>query len=196
MFEDIREYGSGTANDLNIQIIAFETEYVEKTIDDVVRQVPREKVILGRIGDPQFRQEHWIGRLSGERCASPVIWRAIKPAYEAWKKGEEIVEDGTPLAAVPFINKKAVDAYRQMNIRTVEHLSKVEDGDLQRMPLDARKHRDMARKYLEVQGSETTKLARKAQEQDDTISTLQAKLAEMEKMVDVKTQPRRPACPC
>ena len=175
--DDVREYGKDEA--LSVQIITFETEYVTQKVDGADRQVPRDRVVLGKIGDPQYRQNMWISRLSGERCDDPRIWDFVKPAYEAWKRGEEIVEAGTPLAAVAFVPPKAIAAYRNIGIRTVETLAAVEDGALHRLPLDARRHRDLARKYLEVANSDTTKHAQKLKEQDDQIAELKAQLSEL-----------------
>jgi hypothetical protein len=175
--DDVREYGKEEA--LTVQIIAFETEYVTRKVDGVERTVPRDRVVIGKIGDPQYRQNLWISRLAGERCDDPRLWEFVKPAYEGWKRGEEIVEQGTPLAAVAFVPPKAVVAYRNLGIRVVEALAVIEDSALDRLPLDARRHRDMARKYLEVANSDTTKHAQKLKDQDEQIAELKAQLAEL-----------------
>lgn len=188
MLDDVREYGKDDA-ELSIQVIAFETDYVERE----GRVEPRDKVVLGKIGDAQYRQEMWISRLSGERSDDPMIWKAIKPAYEAWKRGEEIVEEGTPLAAWGAIPPRAMQAYRGQGIRTVEILARLEDTALERMPLDARKHRDMARKFVEVANSDTTRMAQKAKEQDDEIAMLKAQLAEIQAQSAAKAPARKAA---
>lgn len=177
--DTIRAYGQGqeSADQLSVVILEFETDYVVREGSD--QPVPRDKVILGKIGDPQYRQEYWISRLSGKKSDSPRIWDAIRPAYEAWKRGEEITHDGTPLGAVAFVPKKAVAAYRMANVHTVEQLASVEDASLSRLGLDARNHRDMARKYLDSQISGAAK-----------IKQLEARLAEME--ANAKRGPGRP----
>ncbi len=176
--DDVREYGKEET--LAVQVLLFEEEYVTRKVDGVDRQVPRHRVVLGKLGDPQYRQNMWVDRLSGERCDDPRLWEMIKPLYEGWRRGEEIVEGGTPLSAVAFVPPKAVATYRNLGIRTVEALALIEDGSLDRMPLDARRHRDNARKYLEVANSDTTKLAAKAKEQDDEIAFLKLQLAELQ----------------
>lgn len=175
--DDVRQYGE--ADQLTVVPVAFETEYVTRKVDGKDAQVARDSVLLGRIGDAQYRQFYWIDRLSGEKSDSPAIWEAIKPAYENWKKGEQMVMEGTPLAALAFIPKRAVEAYRMLNIHTAETLARIEDGDLPKMGLDARNHRDMARKYVETQNSDSTKFAAKAKEQDDTIAELKRQIEEM-----------------
>lgn len=167
--DTIRAYGQGqeSTDQLSVVILEFETDYVVRAGSD--KPVPRDKVILGKIGDPQYRQEYWISRLSGPKSDSPRIWEAIKPAYEAWKRGEEVTHDGTPLATVAFVPKKAIAAYRMANVHTVEMLASIEDAALPKLGLDARNHRDMARKFVENAGSAQTK-----------IKQLEARLAEME----------------
>lgn len=180
MDDSIREYGPDEGP-LAVVVIGFETDFRARKVDGVERQVPADKVILAKIGDPQYRQEHWISRLSGERCEAPRIWNElVKPAYEAWKRGEEMVQQGTPLAVLGFIAPRAIQQYRLLNVHTVEQLAMIEDADLPRLGLEGRKHRDLGRKYLDAANSETATIAARQREQDDVIAAQNARIAELE----------------
>lgn len=169
MDDSIRAYGEESTDHLSVTIIKFETDYVEREVDGKVKQFPRDIVELGKVGDPAYRQIYSISRLSGPKSDSPRIWAAIRPDYENWKKGEQVVHDGMPLAAVAFVPKRAVEMYRMANIHTVEQLASVEDAALPRLGMDARKHRDMAQKYVEGATGDAAK-----------IKALEARLAELE----------------
>lgn len=187
MSNDVRIYGEAAAGELSIILIGFETDYVTRGND----QVPRDKALIGKIGDAQYRQEYWIDRLSDpKRCDSPMIWRAIKPQYDAWKAGETIVRDGTPLGALPFVNKRQVEAWRSLNIHTAEDLAKIEDGDLPKLGMDPRKPRDMARAYVENKGSATVKLSAELEAERERGRKMEADLADMRQMLAELTKPQ------
>jgi hypothetical protein len=194
MNDDIRHYQDGEQAPLSVVVLNFETDFVTRKVNGVDKQVPRDKVVLGKIGDAQYRQEMWVDRLSGERCDSPRLWHElIKPAYEGWKRGEEVAMDGTPLAVLGFIPPKLIQAWRLQNVHTAEHLAKVEDGDLPRLGLDARKYRDGARKYLDAANGETAKIVAKQREQDETIAAQNARIAELEAALAAKKEPKQRA---
>lgn len=93
------------------------------------------------------------------------LWEQIEPAYEAWRSGNEVPEDGTPLAAWPGLNREQADALRGIHILTVEALAAVSDAILSRpvlpnmrelkrqaqMWLDARAGADMAARVAELE---------------------------------------------
>lgn len=189
MDDTIRAYGQdGNLDQLSVVIIDFDTEY--RTVDG--KQQPRDKVILGKLGDPQYRQEHWVRRLLGERSDDPRIADFIRQPYENWKKGEAIAHDGTPLAALAFIPKRAVQVYRLANIHTAEHLAQIEDRALAHLGMDAKNHRDMARLYLQNADGDAAKTAAALQAADDKIRQLEARLAEMEVNAKVSKDPKDP----
>lgn len=173
----------GAPAPLAVVVLAFEEDF--RTRDG--KQVPADKVILGKIGDPQYRQEMWISRLSGERCDEPRLWHElIKPAYEAWKSGEEIAQQGTPLAILGTISPRAIQQYRILNIHNVEQLGAVQDGDLPRLGLGGQRNRDLARKYLEAANSETAQIAAKQRKQDEQIERQAAEIEELKALLKEK----------
>lgn len=50
-------------------------------------------------------------------------WNFIRPQYEAWKAGNELPVDGTPLAAWPGLTKAQADIIRASGLRTVEEIA-------------------------------------------------------------------------
>lgn len=180
----------GAPGPLAVVVLAFEVDFRERD----GKQVAADKVILGKIGDPQYRQEMWISRLSGERCDDPRLWHElIKPAYEAWKSGEEIAQQGTPLAVLGTIAPRVIQRYRLLNIHNVEQLSAIQDGDLPRLGLGGQRDREVARKYLEAANSETAQIAAKQRQQDDQIAKQAAEIEELKAMLAERKKPAKAA---
>lgn len=188
MIQDVRQYGEDN-DPITLIVIGFETEYVTRKVDGKDTQVPREKAVLGKLGDATYRQNYWISRLAGEASDAPRLWHeVIKPVYDNWKKGEEIVHQGTPLAVLGTISPKTIQHYRMHNIHTVEQFGLIQDGDLPRLGLEARAHRDLCRKYVEAANSETQTIVAKQAEQDKTIADQAAELAELRALLKAKSE--------
>lgn len=193
-YEESRVYGEGPVGELAAVVIGFEADFVE-IADKPGEYAPREKVIVGRRGDGQYRVEYWIDRLINPRhCDEPRLWNElIKPRYEAWRAGELIVGDGTPLTALPFVHKRQAEAWRMLHIYTAEDLAKTEDSDLPRLGMDARKARDMARTFLETKNSGMTQMAAELDRLRSRDAQRDAEMAEMRAMLDQATKPKKAA---
>lgn len=102
-------------------------------------------------------------------------WKVIGPAYEAWKKGEDVPETGTPLAAWAGVSTEQAAVLKRMGIRTVEDVSTMSDSTTDKLNFpNARKLPALAKTYLDGKG------------QADTASELVAmreKMAVMEEML-------------
>jgi hypothetical protein len=61
------------------------------------------------------------------------MWDRITPAYEAWKKGQELPEDGTPLAAWNGVSPQQAVVLKAKGIKTVESIAGMGDGMLERL---------------------------------------------------------------
>jgi hypothetical protein len=61
-------------------------------------------------------------------AAAKARWDYIKPRYEAWKKGQELPEGGTPLAAANFLRREDIDILKQGGIRSLEELIALPEG--------------------------------------------------------------------
>mgnify|MGYP001810884468 CR=1 FL=1 len=56
-------------------------------------------------------------------AAMRAIWEQVSPAYEAWKKGLEVPEHGTPLGVWPGVSSEQAEALRSVGIKTVEDVA-------------------------------------------------------------------------
>lgn len=76
-------------------------------------------------------------------------WEVVGPLYEAWKKGQELPETGTPLEAWGGVTAEQVAALKAMGIRTVEDVAEMGDraAEQLRMP-NARKLPELAKSFL------------------------------------------------
>lgn len=118
-------------------------------------------------------------------------WSMIEPAYEAWKQGQEMPIDGTPLAAWPGVTPEQVLAIQRLGIRTVEEVATMTDTVIAKLPIPS--PRDLvkqARAYLDA--SDRGAAAKKVAEQDAKIEALQEQLAAaMELLNEQAEKPKR-----
>lgn len=71
-------------------------------------------------------------------------------AYAAFKEGRELALDGTPLEAWPLLTPGQVMEFKALNIRTVDALAALDDGNLNRLGTGGRNIRDKAKAFLET----------------------------------------------
>lgn len=96
--------------------------------------------------------------------------------WDAFKRGEERASIGTPLDEWPALTRSRVYELKAMNIFTVEELSNIQDGQLQKMGMGARAEREKAKAFL---------AAAKGSAHE---SAMAAELAELREMVTRITQ--------
>lgn len=115
-------------------------------------------------------------------------WSQIEPAYSAWKKGQELPISGTPLSVWPAINAEQVAVFRRVGIVTVEEVSGLSETQIGRVPLpNMRDLKKQAEIFLSNLGNAAA--AEREAEKDQKISTLEDRLAELEKLLDQRTAP-------
>ena len=138
---------------------------------------------ISRIRPPEHPDEAMAASLSYKDMVAK--WDVIGPKYEAWKKGMELPETGTPLAAWPGVSPPVSKALLDMGIRTVEDVSEMGDGAtaMLRVP-NARSLPGLAKKWLEG-----TSLSEEQAKNAD----LMARIAAMEEMLaaQVAEKPKR-----
>lgn len=69
--------------------------------------------------------------------------------YAAWKAGQEIAQEGSPLELWPPLTPAQVANLKVFNVHTVEQLAAVDDQALGNLGLGARDLREKARAWLE-----------------------------------------------
>lgn len=120
-------------------------------------------------------------RTGDSYTAAQARWTIIKPSYEAWKKGCEIPEDGTPLEAWSAITPEVAAALKALDVRTVEEVRSAGDAVLAKLRVpNARRLPGLAAKFLD---------GRTGAEKDLEIEDLREKMRLLEEAVNQK--PRR-----
>lgn len=77
-------------------------------------------------------------------------WEMVEPAYKAWKAGQEIPEEGTPLAAWPGVTPEVAQRLKNMACYTVEHVAALGEEKAAGLPVPgARQLPKLAKQWLE-----------------------------------------------
>lgn len=132
---------------------------------------------------------------TGQRAAFfNARWSQIKPAYEAWKRGEELAVDGTPLQSWPALRPEHIAAFTPYGVRTVEQVANMQSAIRERIKLpNVDSYIKMAREF--IANLDRAASAERAADQQAQIDDLQDKLdramALLEKMSgeDASAQP-------
>lgn len=126
------------------------------------------------------------------------MWQIVEPHYEAWKKGNELPDTGTPLLVWNGVLPSQRDVLKTHGIRTVEELAMVPDSLIDRIGLPGlRTARDAARKWEE--GRDMRDVNKSLAEKDAEIEALKDQMADLMAMLKgdpneepVKRRPGRP----
>ena len=106
----------------------------------------------------------------------------VRPLYEAWKRGEELPEEGTPISVLPFLRKEELAVLKSSGIKSVEDLARLNDRDREAVKLPAMREKcAMAKRWLEAQ--DTNKAAAAMAARDAEIAELKAQMADLIKAV-------------
>ncbi|MGH7489414.1 MAG: hypothetical protein ACREMY_28010 [bacterium] len=106
--------------------------------------------------------------------------------YEAFKRGEQVAQSGTPLEHWPPLTTARVAELKAIGIFSVETLSEVSDGNLTVLGSGGRALREQAKAYLKA-----AKDGALVSEQTTKIDELEAKIERLEKLIaDNAIKPR------
>lgn len=106
------------------------------------------------------------------------VWIAIEASYDAWKKGQELPADGTPLDAWSALSKAQAKAFKDAGFTAVEHIAAMEDGQIARIRLpDVRRIRGLAQAYV-AHRNQSAPVEAALAAQAGEIEALKAQLAE------------------
>lgn len=174
-----------------IRIVEFKTEYRPN-------REPVDWVLVGPVGADFDKTQTWhrVSKIrppdttdenykkSDTYLDMAAKWSIIGPAYDAWKSGEELPEDGTPLAAWPGVSKDQAEALKSVGINTVEAVRDMPEdmkGKL-KMP-NIHQLPKLAGDYLE---------GASAAQKDAEIADMREKMAAMEEMLkESMAKPKR-----
>ena len=197
------------AENPKIKVIGFETKYVRQ-VDGTLKPVDWVSYSPGRFESPSVTKKRVKDMIptptdqfedrgpnsNMRQMHMEARWSVIGPAYEAWKKGMEIPETGTPIVAWAGVSREQAELLKKVGILTVEDFTNVEDNKLNRIPLpNARSLRDAARRFLS--GADNSLLAAKMTEMEAQNAAmkeqLDAAMALLEEQADAqKRKPGRP----
>lgn len=117
-------------------------------------------------------------------------WALIEPGYEAWKKGQDIPVDGTPLAAWGGLDADQIKIVQMAGIQSVEDFAEANDSQMERVKLPNR--RDLQKQAaLFLKNREPSAAAAALTEAQDTIAAMQADMAEMRAAMAEMQKPKR-----
>lgn len=117
-----------------------------------------------------------------------------KAAYEAWKNGQELPLNGTPIRGWGVISPAQQETLIRMHCLTVEDLAKINDEGIRRVGMGAIDLKNKAKAWLaqlQDKGPLTVEMAALKQENDSlktTVDTLTGKLEELTNMVKANIQ--------
>lgn len=175
---------------MNVKIVEFKTEYP-------IGRDPVDWVLLAPMGDDYLKTQTWH-RVRDLRPKDEVPdhqkdtphyqllvsrWEMVEPAYEAWKKNEDLPENGQPLAAWSGVTREQAAMLRRMGVRTVEDVAAMsaDDAAAMRWPNSYRLP-EMAKSYLA--GADLA-------EKDAEIEAMRERMAAMEEMLAEQAKPKR-----
>lgn len=140
---------------------------------------------LGKLHPIEAAADNPAVRMAHER------WNVIKPAYDAWKNGQQLPERGTPLSAWPGVSSEQSEALKMMGIRSVEEFVEASDGIINAVPFPgARELKLAAAQFLKSADRQaiTNDLAKK----DEELALLREQLEEMRQIVlESQGEPKR-----
>lgn len=162
-------------------VIGFKTEYIGERAIDWVEIAPSGEAFdrtrtWHRIKDvtpPQNVDDTRKDSMSYKIAVAR--WEKIRPKYDAYKQGQDIPDDGTPLAAWAGVSPEQAAHLKAMGIKTVEAVRDMGEGATARLPFpNARKLPQLAADFLSSKGEA---------EKDRLIADMQERMAIMEEML-------------
>ena len=170
-------------------VCGFKTEYrAEKAVDWVeiapsgeaferTRTWLRIKDITPRPDGDERRNDSMSHKVMVAR------WAVIGPKYDAWKSGQDIPENGTPLAAWAGVSPEQAAHLQHMGIKTVEGVRDMGEGAIARLPFpNARKLPALAGEWLSSKGEAA---------KDAELAAMRERMALMEEMLAAQTAEKR-----
>lgn len=119
--------------------------YVSKDVDFAIITRPGSRDTLDK------EALVWLGEIreKGRSNAIPSTWfEALNASYKAWKDGEEVPPNGTPIKGWPVLSPAAQKDLIHAGIRTVEDLADIPDQELAVIGTGAMAFKQKAKSWL------------------------------------------------
>ena len=165
-----------------------ERNYPRFFLDSV--EDPRASVEAGR---PIFRDEERVEIIMpGNPYTRPVQRvtddhrRRWPKEYEAFKAGQQISAEGTPLEHWPRLKRSQVLELKALGFQTVEHVAKMDDQAIGRVGMGGRQLRDLARAFLDdaAHAAEVERLADANTRKDAELDALRRQVDDLRRTLD------------
>ena len=116
-----------------------------------------------------------------ERRVKPSDKIRFQKQYEAFRKQEEFVPDGTPLETWPLLSRAQVEDLKNMNVFSVENLANLSDEQLSNVGIGARTLRKHAKAFLETaeKGALPARMVEENERLSNQVERLSAQLLEL-----------------
>jgi hypothetical protein len=125
---------------------------------------------------------------------TPIEWlERWKKGYEAWKQGEEMEPDGTPIKGWGALSPAQEKMVLHSGIRTIEDLASCNDEGLRRLGLGGRDLVTKARAWLQSANDhgkvalQNAALVKENEQLKTTVASLEEKVDRLAKMVEGKS---------
>lgn len=98
--------------------------------------------------------EEWLEHIQHEAMVSegerfPLVWvQHYKAAYQAWKSGQELPVDGTPVRSWPVASPSQVKHLLSLHVITVEQLAEANEETIHRLGMGGRALVQQAKDFL------------------------------------------------
>jgi hypothetical protein len=176
---------------MQIRIIKFHTIYKQgkdgemKAVDMVDYTQPGQANFAVQSA-PVSRLSKVLPLAGNEENPSVVIanarWDQIEPAYRAWKEGNEIPEEGTPLGAWSGLTQDQAEGLKRSGLRTVEELANASEGILVKMAVpNVLKLKAMASTYLD--SKDLTSFSNELADKDAELKAMREEMEELKAMI-------------
>lgn len=179
------------AEKYGFRVLKFWTVY-RPNADGSLREI--DMVAYAPIGMAQSRvTEDAVSRLSklqpleenSENEAAKMAharWNFIKPAYDAWKTGQDVPTHGTPLSAWSGLTSEKAEIIKAAGVRTVEELAEANEMTITQIRLPGMiQLREQAKLFLASFDKSAT--AMRLQATEDENKALKSDLEEMKAML-------------
>lgn len=183
-----------------IRVLGFRTEYKpgkdgKSRAIDIVKYAPVSAIMTNQVEDRiEFLRPP--DALDNDDDGKKIAfmrhrWSMIEPAYTAWKEGQEIPVNGTPLGAWPAVTKEQVEVLHRLGLRTVEEMSELTDTTITKIPLpNARDLKKQAHLFLESTDRATA--AQEMADRDKRIASLEEQLAAAMELLEENVGKKKP----
>lgn len=155
----------------------------------------------GTKDEAEFEWSDWLGRKREDVRKGrfhPDFLKQIEAAHDAWKDGNTIPENGTPIKGWPLLSPAKQQMYVMSNIRTVEDLAALTEEGMRNAGMGARGDKMLAQEWLAKADSgkaaaEITALRLKLEDTEERNRQLQGALDALSARLDAMEtkQPRQ-----